>query len=936
MIDARGAAQALKAAIARGDVDVTSLYGGARGGPRMRCPLHNGGDPNFEVYEDGAWRCHSRCGGGDIFGFVAARDLNIPPGTPLRGVHFTDAVQRTFDLLGADLDAYGCSQPDPARKGKPFPDAKEVSRLLAHAHEVPCTGEVFSIASRPRPGIGTNALVAQLGLCIELRAGDDRSQRPKWAQSWRPGKLFALYDEHGRLATVQLRPDDPEQPKSKNPPNTSPRAWLMNAPMLSLMRGESREEQDRAKLLGYATARESAVQLGIVITEGPPAWAAWSRKHAGPVGGIPGQEPSAAWLGRLPIDAPILLDFDPDPTGVTYLRAALRGLVRHTDVRLSARMRWMVARLADAERNAAAVQAALVDARKTHAELCDPDEVDGGPSVDTWGFEPLAAEARAELVAQGAAFGAKWTEALRTNEEGKILASEGNIIASLKADPRWAGVLGRDERSDQITLLKAPPVPDLAGGSFPRDIRDEDASYVGAWFERELGIEFKNGSIHRALAAVAGLAPFDRVRDYLRSLTWDRVSRLDTWLADYLGADDTPLVRAIGAKWMISGVARTFQPGCKADYVLVLEGVQGARKSTAFATLCPDPAWFTDAVPDLSREKAVAEIVCSGAWICELPELDSVARADVSAIKAFLTRQEERFRAAYGRHTRRRPRRVIFGASTNEGAYLRDQTGNRRFWPVLATATNIEGLREVRDQLWAEAAYRYQHGETWYLDDPDLEREAAAEQETRREIDPWEEVIRSYLETWRDIAEQAAASNQTCRLVDLVTACLEKLDIKVAVRAQRESRRVTAILRALGWSRIQRRDGDGGTRRWAWEPSAAWLDRAVSPRVSAPSPRVSPPVGRGENVMIPGMSPPSPVSPGTRAREGSEITTPEKIPDAESVVGGRVTSGDVVTRGDDDEGDDPFGGGGGGGASDPDRWSDARMAAERDDGDGRW
>lgn len=830
--DARGAAVALKAAITRGDVDVSSLYGGTPGGPRIPCPIHNGDSSSFEIYEDGRWRCHSRCGsGGDVFNFVAIRELGAIAGEPLRGAVFADAVRLTFELLGVDGEAYACARSPVGRggkKSKPFPPAGEVAQLLAFAHELPVTGETFAIGGRARPGIGTYATAAGLALCVVLGA-DTKKHRPKWATRWPAGMLFPLYDDRGALATVHLRPDDESKGKGKNPPRFNPCAFLMNEPMRALLRGESRDERDRARLLGYETARQRA-RDGVLLTEGPPAWGAWSRWHPAPVGAVTGQDPSRAWMQRLPRDVPILLDFDPDLVGLKYTAEALRGLARHDDVRVSARTRWIIDRADEAKRNPDALALALEEARKADPRLLDPDELVDGPRIETAGFEPLSPEERVDLMGQGSAFGAKWAQELRTNEEGKIVASEGNLILALKTDERWAGVIGRNERSDEITLLRRPPVEDLAKGHYPREFRDEDASHVGAWYESELSLEFKNAAIHRAMSAVASLHPFDRVREYLGRVgnAWDETPRLDKWLVDYLGADDTPLNRATGAKWMISAVARTFKPGCKADYVLVFEGSQGAKKSSAFAALCPDSSLFTDAMPDLQREKAVAEIVTSGVWICELPELDSTARADVSAVKAFLTRREEKFRPAYGRSIRTQPRRVVFGASTNEGAYLRDQTGNRRFWPVGVRNTDLARLVADRDQLWGEAVTRYRQGEVWYLDDPALEQEAAAEQESRREVDPWEPPVVAHLETWRDTATRLTRAGSRCRIPTLPGDCMETLDLSTASTTVRDARRINAILRHLGWERVQRRDGPNKRRRWAWEPSPKWLFRGVS------------------------------------------------------------------------------------------------------------
>lgn len=863
--DARGAAQALKAAIARGDVDVEPLYGTARGGPRIPCPLHGSNSAVFEVYDDGGWRCHSQCSSGDVFNFVATRQMNIAPGTQLRGNNFADAVRRTFEALGVHADAYGCARSPvpPGGKGKPYPPASEVSRLLAFAHELAIDGTPFDIGGRARPAVGTNAAAAGLGLCVELGA-DLKKHRPKWAARWPAGKLFALYDEGGALATVHLRPDNASKGKGRNPPKFNPSAFLMNAPMRALSRGESKDEANRARLLGYDTARESA-RSGVLVTEGPPAWCAWSRWHAGPVGGVCGQDPTAAWMRRLPADAPVLLDFDPDLTGLKYLQAALAGLARHEDVRISTRMRWIVDRRVDAKKSPDAVSAALADAQKEHPELRDPDELEGGPSLD-W-FTPLAPEERVAIVDQGRAFGSKWVEALRTNAEGKIAATEGNLVTAFKTDPRWEGVIGHDERTDFVVFLKAPPVPDIAGGHFPRVFRDEDATHIGAFFEDEVGVAFSFPAINRAVAAYASLHGFDRVREYLERVgaAWDGTPRLDTWLVDCLGAEDTPVNRAFGAKWLISGVARTFEPGCKVDHVLVFEGKQGGGKSTSFANLCPDMEYFTDAMPDLRNDKAAAELITSGVWICELAELDSTAKAESSAVKAFITRREERYRSAYGHWVRPRPRRVIFGATTNDDRYLRDQTGNRRFWPVRVHSPRPELVAELRDQLWAEATVRYRAGEAWHLDNEDLVFEAQQEQEDRRETDPWEVPVKSYLETWRDEARRHESQGGHLRLVELPAMCFDKLDMKVSDTKVSDQRRMNGILTALGWERVQRRDGTDGGRRRAWEPTDRWLSqglRLVSQgRSGVPC--------DAKNPMISATSQPSQVShPRARTRGG--------------------------------------------------------------------
>ncbi len=834
--DARGAARALKAAIAAGAVDVTPVYGVAPGGPRIGCPIHRGDGLHFEVYPDGGWRCHSRChAGGDVFSFVAARELAVVPGTPLRGEMFERAVARALDLLHVGSNELGVALDGPTPpavskgKAKAYPPPAEVSRLLAHAHDLAPTDAPFVLGGRPRPGVGTFAAAAGAHLCYALGA-DLRDARPKWAKTWAPGLLFATYDERGTLASVHHRPDDTTKGKGRNPRGFNPAAWLMTDSMRALLRGESKDDKLRARVLGYDTVLESAHSHGVVLVEGTPGWCAWARWHLGPVLGLPGQGPTVGLLRRIPRHVPVLLDLDPDAAGLEYLRAALRGLVQHEDVRVSPRTRWLLDRAERAAKHPELFEAELAGARAKDPRMLDPDELAAAPTTTLEDFVPLPADERVTILGEGASYGTEWAQHLRIDKEGRLLASEGNLMLALRHDERWLGVLGYDKRTDQSVWMRKPPVPDMDSGSYPRALRDEDISFVAAWYENEIAVAFPNAAVHRAIDATAALNPFDRVEEYLLRVgrAWDKKPRLDEWLVRYVGAEDTPLTRAVGAKWMISAVARALRPGCKADYLLVFEGKQGTRKSSTFAALCPDPAFFTDAVPDLRFDKSAAEIVTCGAWIIELAELDSVARADASAVKAFITRTSERFRGAYKHYVREHPRRVVFCASTNEGNYLRDQTGNRRFWPVQVGEIQLEEITAHRDQLWGEAVSRFQSGELWYLDRPELEQEAEAQQDARREQDPWELPIVAYLESWREFVEGRGREPGCVRIVDLPMRCLEKLDVSVKASTARDTRRVNAILRAVGWDRVQRRDA--GKRAWAWEPTEGWM----GPRPSLP------------------------------------------------------------------------------------------------------
>ena len=210
----------------------------------------------------------------------------------------------------------------------------------------------------------------------------------------------------------------------------------------------------------------------------------------------------------------------------------------------------------------------------------------------------------------------------------------------------------------------------------------------------------------------------------------------------YLGAEDTPLNRAFGSRWMISAVARIMQPGAKVDHMLILEGPQGAKKSSALKVLA-GAEWFTDELAEIGSKDAAQQM--RGIWIIEIAELDAIGRAEVSRIKAFLTRTTDRYRPPYERYVVEVPRQCVFAGSVNPDTYLRDETGNRRFWPVRCGRIDLDALRRDRDQLWAEAVARYREGAIWWLDEPELIAEVKAEQDQRYHADAWDSRIDRWL-----------------------------------------------------------------------------------------------------------------------------------------------------------------------------------------------
>lgn len=306
-----------------------------------------------------------------------------------------------------------------------------------------------------------------------------------------------------------------------------------------------------------------------------------------------------------------------------------------------------------------------------------------------------------------------------------------NARIVLESHPDWMGALAFDE-FDQRTMLTAR-VPGTRGRFTPRELRDDDVTAALVWFNRNGYPDATETMLRAVIQMVARQSIISPVRHYLEELAWDGLPRIATWLVRYLGAADMPYVRAVGRAWLISAVARALQPGCKADHMLVLEGPQGLGKSTALRALCGD-AWFHDGLPDMHSKDASQAL--RGKWIIEAGELSAMRRSDVEAVKAFLSRTEERYRPPYGRAEVVEPRRCVFAGTTNGEGYLRDDTGNRRFWPVAVNRVDVAALAADRGQIWAEAVAAYRAGERWWLD-AGMEAVAAGEAAERLEDDPW-------------------------------------------------------------------------------------------------------------------------------------------------------------------------------------------------------
>lgn len=325
---------------------------------------------------------------------------------------------------------------------------------------------------------------------------------------------------------------------------------------------------------------------------------------------------------------------------------------------------------------------------------------------------------------------------------------------------------------------------------------DYDDARAAEWCQRQgLNIEIRTAASAAEAIALSRHPHSHPVRERLQSLRWDGEPRLNTWLHDRFGVPDTSYSRNVSRKWMISAVKRVMEPGCQADYTLVLEGPQGKRKSSALRTLC-GAEWFTDDISDIGSKDSAMQL--QGKWIVEIAELDAFRKAEMTTIKAWLVRREDHYRPPYGRRTGDFPRQNVFAASTNKEDWGMDDTGLRRFWPVPVGEIDIEGLAADRDHLWAEAVFAYTEGELPYMSD-EIETIAHQEQHQRQHKDAWKDLIEAWVESPVGLNNGVYLRSYRGRvyLPEILQHCLDlpKKDWSIMNKS-----RVTRILRLAGFS----------------------------------------------------------------------------------------------------------------------------------------
>ncbi len=441
-----------------------------------------------------------------------------------------------------------------------------------------------------------------------------------------------------------------------------------------------------------------------------------------------------------------------------------------------------------------------------------------------------AFEVPATAESQPESYDLEWISRLTRDGNGKIEKTINNAVLVLENDPLLKGRIVTDEFANRGMVL----------GKLPWNQKDEkrmwkDMDYAGFYNYMELfyGIAGRD-KLDNALLIVSGQNAINDVKEYLKSLKWDGVKRLDTLLNVYLGAEDNIYTRAVMRKSLCAAVARAIKGSVKYDYMPIFTGPQGIGKSTFLSILGKE--WFSDSLTTFEGKEA-AELI-QGTWINEVGELTAMTKQETNAVKQFLSKTDDIYRAAYGRVTDKYPRRCVFFGTSNEEEFLKDMTGNRRFWPVdvgvhPARKSVWKELPQEVDQVWAEAYIGWMLGEPLYLSEEE-EKLAEEMQENHREASGKEGMILDFLEkkipsNWdslsltqrRQFWNGTLATSEDGALVEREKVCAIEVwtecfggDAKYMKKT--ESREINSILeRQKGWKRNKsvRRYGPHGTQK---------------------------------------------------------------------------------------------------------------------------
>lgn len=414
-----------------------------------------------------------------------------------------------------------------------------------------------------------------------------------------------------------------------------------------------------------------------------------------------------------------------------------------------------------------------------------------------------------------------WTHKLVRNKSGAPVANDTyNVTLALREAPELRGLFVYDCVKSGWELTRTPPW----GVCRKRDDSCADEPVIIDllhYLQENYGIRAERSRLHECVLAVALETWRNPITEHVRGLPqWDGVERLETWLIRYLGAEDNEYHRFVGREFLLGAVARALQPGCKMDFVLILQGKQGIGKSMTVRTLF-SPFYLSGTIDPDNRDSILN---MEKAWCVELGELVTLNRKEAEDLKEFITRQEDAFRLPYARNSIKVPRHTVFVGTTNEREYLKDPTGNRRFWPVECKKIDIEALKEDRDQLLAEARAIYERrmrdrGD-WYVFPSGEIVEAVSKMQEDREVGhPWTEPIEHYL--YEEATGEFPVPGAIPGAVTVEEVLKHALDKNIGMCSMADQRSVGQILRKLGWQKMRYRVRE--RKRYFWvAPEIEW------------------------------------------------------------------------------------------------------------------
>ena len=389
-----------------------------------------------------------------------------------------------------------------------------------------------------------------------------------------------------------------------------------------------------------------------------------------------------------------------------------------------------------------------------------------------------------------------WTRDLSLNKDLRVMATLSNLVIVLDKHPAWRDRLRLDIRSNRIMRR------DLPTGAGVGEIDEADQIEIAAWMGRHdtMGLNVDTRKVREAALAVAKRRSFNPLVEWLDSVKWDGTERISTFFSKYCGSEQNDYTAMVAQNFFVGAVARARQPGVKFDLMLILEGPQGARKTSLLIELGGED-WYAEAM----ESPAVKDFyqALQGKWIIEIAELESFSKAEVNKIKQAITARWDYYRPSYGEFAKNFPRCCVFAGTTNEHSYLRDPTGARRFMPVKVVEIDLVAVRRDRAQLWAEADALFKGGTAYWK----LPPQADAEQDSRYVEDSWADVIKRWLDGLATAGRYSENIPVKVTEATMTEVLWRALGLEIGKHDKQTQMRVGSIMKRMGWERKQRTGG---------------------------------------------------------------------------------------------------------------------------------